>query len=246
MTGVVLAAMTRVHAWAVGALVLLAALAAGEAGAAGKRPLKCPPSRGRLVAADARAELYSIPGPRRPFRGEESATIVGCLRHGRAYALGPAPFGTAAIVDGVFEETLAGSVVAYERFCEVFALGTTLERLCGAQESELVVVRDLRTGRVIHRVPTGSPPSVERVEPSQPGGRIGAGRMTAIVVRSDGAVAWIVDTRKRLGTFELHELDRSGARIAAAGSDIDPHSLALAGGTIYWTQGGRPFSAPLD
>jgi hypothetical protein len=61
-----------------------------------------------------------------------------------------------------------------------------------------------------------------------------------------------VDRRKqqeggeRATSFEVHAADRTGSRLLASGPTIDPHSLALAGSTLYWTQGGKPFTASLD
>jgi hypothetical protein len=140
---------------------------------------------------------------------------------------------------GVDNITLAGTVVAYEE-------GVDSE----SETSHVVVVRDLRSGRVLHKVPSGAPakPSPEHV---------GTGSATAIVVKSDGAVAWIAENDELLskeGTYyEVHEIDRAGSRVLASGVSINPFSLALAGSSyrgatpeVFWTQGGRPFSAPLN
>jgi hypothetical protein len=122
-----------------------------------------------------------------------------------------------------------------------------------------VVVRDLRTGRVLHRVPTGAP-----LEPKP--GYVGVGNVVSIVVKSDGAVAWIADDYERSGTahgteyIDVYAVDKSGTRLLAAGTEIDPSSLALSvggsnigqgsrtapGSTLYWTQGGQPMSASLN
>jgi hypothetical protein len=68
------------------------------------------------------------------------------------------------------------------------------------------------------------------------------------VVKSDGAVAWIVAIygREHPAEYEVHALDRTGSRVLAFGPGISPRSLALAGSTLYWTQGGNPMSAPLN
>jgi hypothetical protein len=66
-----------------------------------------------------------------------------------------------------------------------------------------------------------------------------------IVVKNDGAVAWINDTVQEENRFEVHAFDATGERVLAVGSNIAPESLALAGSTLYWTQGGKPFSATL-
>jgi hypothetical protein len=38
----------------------------------------------------------------------------------------------------------------------------------------------------------------------------------------------------------------AGTRLLALGFDVSPSSLALAGSTIYWTQGVKPESASLS
>lgn len=45
---------------------------------------------------------------------------------------------------------------------------------------------------------------------------------------------------------EVHVVDHLGNRIVASGADIDPQSLALAGGRLYWTQGSKPSSTTLN
>jgi hypothetical protein len=78
---------------------------------------------------------------------------------------------------------------------------------------------------------------------------IGLGPVTSLVLKSDGAVAWIA-RNKPIGepatSYEVHAVDKTGARLLAAGDEIAPGSLVLAGGTLYWTQGGRPMSATLN
>jgi uncharacterized Ntn-hydrolase superfamily protein len=65
------------------------------------------------------------------------------------------------------------------------------------------------------------------------------------VVKSDGAVAWILTTVQEHATYQVHALDKTGNHVLATGSDISPHSLAVAGNTLYWTQDGKPTSAAL-
>jgi hypothetical protein len=128
--------------------------------------------------------------------------------------------------------TLSGPVVAYEVASATGAEGQA------QTVSFTVVVRDLRGGRVLHDVPSGTPAANPFA--------VGVGRTVAVVVKSDGAVAWIAKAPPYEGTYQLHAVDKSGSRVLATGADIDPSSLALAGSTLYWTQGGKPMSAPLD
>jgi hypothetical protein len=75
---------------------------------------------------------------------------------------------------------------------------------------------------------------------------VGRGFTYSIVVKSDGAVAWIVASGVARGGNQVRVVDRSGSRVVASGTDVDPQSLALAGSTLYWTQGSKPFSTTLN
>jgi hypothetical protein len=212
----------------------LALALAGDPASAAKphhaRPASCPPRYESLIAADAVAALYipwSSPKLGEPFFGEE---IWGCARGARhGHALGP-PVGTGSPegFGGIDQETLAGPIVAYEYVHS------------GGYEStgpgvSVIIVRDLRTDKTLHKEDTGSAP--------KPYPSIGAA--TIIVVKSDGAVAWIAKVRAEAGTYQVHAVDGSGARLLASGADIEPDSLALAGSTLYWIQDGKPEVATL-
>lgn len=124
---------------------------------------------------------------------------------------------------------LASTVVAYAK--------TRYYETGGSRD--LVIVRDLRTGRILHEVLTGT-----LVKPEPPTEGVGAAQ--TLVVKSDGSVAWTVAADREEGTYQVHAVDRTGSRTLATGGDIAPESLALAGSTIYWTQGGAPQSATLN
>lgn len=182
-----------------------------------------------VLVANARAVVY-----------EGYEAIEGCAYGSRrSYALGPIPYGDPYGGTDVARETLSGITAAYEIF-ESQVLNNKGWR------KRWVVVRDLRNGRVLHRVPTGV-----SARPSQVG-NVGIGRTTGLVVKGDGAVAWIVATGEELpngeeqGTFQVHAVDSSGSRVLASGANIDPSSLALAGSRLYWMQGGVPMSAVLN
>jgi hypothetical protein len=189
-----------------------------------------------MVLANSQAEVYLAP--------EEAASpeflgFYGCSYEGkRSYLLGHPPEGSSSGETGIRLETLAGSIVAFEGGSASTYYGTDW----------LIVVRDLRNGKVLHSVPTGTPihPEPPRTEDGITRQDVGVGPATAVVVKSDGAVAWIVETDREEGYYQVHVLDGSGSRVLAEGPEIAPTSLALAGSTLYWTQGGKPFSATLN
>lgn len=73
--------------------------------------------------------------------------------------------------------------------------------------------------------------------------------VTDLVVRCDGALAWIIELRDTAGSQARYQvrssLSGTASTILAEGNDIAAGSLALAGSTLYWTQGGLPRSASL-
>ena len=73
--------------------------------------------------------------------------------------------------------------------------------------------------------------------------------MTDLVVRRDGALAWIIELRDTADSPARYQVRSSlsggASTILAEGGDIAAGSLALAGSTLYWTQGGLPRSASL-
>lgn len=209
-----------------GAIVLTLSAAASAQGHR-KAPAGCPPSgRHTVIAADAQAEVYGV------RKNGESVEYRGCVYgRSRSFEVGfiEECIGGGAC-GGTRNVTLAGALVARERFVASQVLGTKW----------IIEVEDLRNGHVLHKVPTGTS---ESGDPKI----IGAGLTSAIVVKSDGAVAWIDENLVAAGLqYEVHVLDRSGERLLASGTDIAPRSLALAGSTLYWTQGGKPYSTTLN
>jgi hypothetical protein len=117
--------------------------------------------------------------------------------------------------------------------------------------SSTVIVDNLFTGRTVRRESRG-------------GGRMqGAGTeavsVTDLVLRENGAVAWIYDitafggdpsgaTRTSMRTFEIRESDKGSGRFAStlldSGLSVDPRSLALRGATIVEERRGAPHRLP--
>jgi hypothetical protein len=218
---------------------ILTGLLAGTSMAAAARPHhnappKCPPVNEGVVAADAQAVLYKASSivyeseEHKFVEGQEE--IFGCA-HGakRSYHIGLPPYGGPGGSGGVGPVALVGPIVAY-------GVGESggIEGVTESHSSNEIWVRNLRTGKLIHRMPNGSP--------AKPGD-VGLGDTTAIVVKSDGSVAWIVGTGDGP---QVRSVDKTGSHLLAVSPEIGPTSLALAGSTLYWTQGGKPMSAMLN
>jgi hypothetical protein len=171
------------------------------------------------------------------IRGRSGAYALGPAPFGSrtAYALGPAPIGSRTMPVRVSQETLAGPIVAYER---------RATPMVGAENS-LILVRDLRTGRLLHGAPaetTGTPP------PDLPPD-LAPMQIAAIALKSDGAVAWIVETGNSNGQpyYQLHAIDQyGGSRVLATANTITPYSLSVAENALTWTQSGKLRVAELN
>jgi hypothetical protein len=105
-------------------------------------------------------------------------------------------------------------------------------------DSYTVVVRDLRTGAVLVDVRPSSAPCAS--------GSYGA--LDDMVLAPAGVVAWIAynPAGVPLGSYEVCAASpRLAPEVLASGTNIAPNSLALAGQTLYWAQGGVPQAAVL-
>ena len=203
--------------------------------------------------------VYTV---RERHEGQTVIATRGCtLGNKRSYKLGeeyvPAPIEPGG---GTSDFTLGGVMVAYEEAVS----GSTRDQFPPEKPTRSewrVIVRNLRTGKVLHDVPTGTP---LKPEPQY----VGVGNVVALVVKSDGSAAWIADDYERSATsrgtaapyFDVYALDSLGEQLLASGTDIDPSSLALslggtkigmnsqsvAGNTLYWTQAGKVFSTTFD
>lgn len=214
----------------VAALTLLVASPVYAAGRHHK-PGKCMPVHSGLIAADAQAQVYV-----RPVGGEAEVFFACAYGSRHTYNLGTGPPNISS--QGGSRNvhfTLGGAMLAYE------SSWFTSYPAPGAIECEAdVVVRDLRSGQILHNAPTGtsSPPS------------LCFGPVITLIVKSDGAVAWIVKDEEghhpEPAPYEVHAVDKTGNRLLASGSEIEPYSLALGGSTLYWLQGGKPMSTTLN
>jgi len=226
--------------------VFLFCVSAGDAVGRNEHGFVCSAGDGLVVAADSQAEIYIA---HEPYYEEGTharlgtlASYRGCV-YGRArsFLLGMVGVGSSRGGVSTGNITLHGTVVAYAKYRAVIEIAEVVQ----------LTVQDLRTGRVIRSVPDGVPLKVTSDYFS-----IGVGQISSIVLKTDGSVAWIArdvlrsekaehETGKEVNYYDLYALDRHGERLIAAGTDVAPNSLALAGTVVYWTEGGTPHSAPL-
>jgi hypothetical protein len=174
--------------------------------------------------------------------GPRASRTVIANPHARVYVLGERVYGCAGAGGRSHELggatnclrsaranpiSLAGSVVAYGL------------QVCGIDTgSTQVVVERLTDGRQLHTLAaTSSPQAPESYQD-----------VTSLVLRSDGAVAWIGVAHsivRRTGEIEVHRADRRGEAELDSGSAVDPGSLGLHGSEVTWRHGGATRSANL-
>jgi hypothetical protein len=71
----------------------------------------------------------------------------------------------------------------------------------------------------------------------------------SVVIKADGAVAWIALASSLLAhrrDTEVHKSDQHGQRLLDSGGGIDPGSLRLHGSKLTWRDGGGKRSATLS
>jgi hypothetical protein len=135
-------------------------------------------------------------------------------------------------------------MVAYEEF------STFTPGIGSSDDQWYVVVKSLQSGRVLHRVPTGT---ALRASANY----VGVGGIVDLIVKADGAVAWIAEDGQRgvqeeqtlghaMNYYDVYALDANGLHELAAGTAINPTSLALGGNTLYWSNAGLAYSTTLQ
>jgi hypothetical protein len=210
---------------------------------------RCSLHHSRTLLADAQARVFNAPYPGLPEQHEVFACASGHRRyelHVEVYEeiIGPCDEGCPPAPG---ELALGGVMVAYP--VDVEPETKYVDCYCGGW---YVDVRNLRTGRILHRVVTGGSKLTPDPGPyltPEPGGYVGVGPAVDLVVKSDGSVAWVAEIRgfdRMKRGYEVHVLDRRGSRVLASGHGIAPSSLKLVGRFLHWTEEGKPMSAPMD
>lgn len=240
------------------AVILVLALLPTPAGASATQarrqlPVKCAP-RSHVLLADAQAQVYAT------FEGSPKTLFIRGCAYGqqRSFFITACNYGEGAVVCADSHVTMVDALIAYENADVNSGKYPNLETNVAER---YVVVRNLRTGQVLHKMPTGTP---LKPKPNYDG----VGPIVGLVLKSDGSVAWIAEDYARSaepnGTgapyFDVYAADNAGTRLLASGTSVDPSSLSLSvgsidvggirrpivGSTLYWTQGGVPFSTTLD
>jgi len=219
---------------------------------------RCPPSHyRRLIEVNRQAVIYEALDAERVYQ-----EVFACAYGHRPHQVGYWPSYSSSGGGGIRHVVLSGAVIAYEE-----------ERLDDGQgfrgfRVSLVLVRDLRSGRLLHQLPTGSLLHPEtNLYPGEQAS-IGVGRTEQIIVKPDGAVAWIAWDYERspgkapevqectptchfseppyIAYYDLYKSDRTGTHQLAGSTGVAPHSLKLTGNTVHWTEDGKAMSATLD
>jgi hypothetical protein len=157
------------------------------------------------------------------------------------YSVGGAVYGCAA-GHGSYRLGSAQNCIRSARAGPVVLNGTITAyglESCGVDtgSSELVVQR-LTDGRHLRTVAA----TVNRVAPES------YSAVTSLVLKRDGAVAWIAEARSiiRNGVdIEVHRADKRGEAELDSGTSIDPTSLRLRGSDLSWHAGASTRSATL-
>jgi hypothetical protein len=210
-------------------LVLISLLALPPAASA--RTAACSSSGSTAVYASKSARVFTkraIVKPRYRVR-----RYYGCAyRYNRKFRLAtvgePGVFETA-----VTQIRLAGRFVAHASFYEGPAGGTYA----------VVRVRDLRSGVQTVNIQAGAP-----LQPGEPDTSDQQARIRDLELRPNGSVAAITGTNDPATGVPIYRVikrDPAGTAVLDSGPDIDPTSLALSGGILYWTKAGQPHSATL-
>jgi hypothetical protein len=154
-------------------------------------------------------------------------SVYGCaVGHATKYLLGAS--GRSPRATGVGPVVVAGDVAAYG-----------LTRSGVDTVSAQMVVRRLTDGAQLASAAATARTPVEAAQ-----------SVDSLVVKSDGAVAWVGDAHSvfapRGTDIEVHKIDRHGATLLDSGPTVSLTSLRLRGSNLSWKHGGAIRRATLD
>jgi hypothetical protein len=210
---------------AITAALVLGFLPAANGSTAGQ----CAPAGAAILAADRSAQIYDAHLPNGTF----APNVYGCtLDHKHRLLLAHSRR------DSCAGRQLCECRTETERTCgtwvdEPVALAATTvayleSRIDHGSEDRQVIVRSLRTGRVVH------------------GFRERLREVVQLVVKADGAVAW-VEASYGFGasSWAIGALDRNGYRLLVESLLSEPRLLDVRGSTLAWELEGHRATAPL-
>ncbi len=187
-----------------------------------------------MAALGVTALLFTVPGRAAGHTcGPHAARTLAHDSAGRVYAVG-------AKVSACSDQTGHTFVLGNRATCiradlvGPFAMSggvvAVADESCGVDTgSTTVLVRRLRDGRVLATAEAGDVPGPESHT-----------AVTALVVKSDAAVAWIAHATSIGGggsLVQVRRLDHRGARLLDSGSAVRTGSLRLHGSTLSWRHG---------
>jgi hypothetical protein len=211
--------------------LVLAALALPAAPAHAKAK-PCSLSGSRSVVESSTARIYSKVGTKGSFGA--TRRFYGCLfSANKRWSLGFDVLDDDGGIPFAYRHRLAGRFAAF----------LEAEGDDSGPQGGSVVRRDLKTGALLRydepgHLPSDPPASVFSTE-------IDYFQPVALVLRSDGDMAWIVNsggiTTDRCGSFGCRVMKSDGRGLASLddGDGIEPDSLKLRGTTARWVRAGE-------
>jgi hypothetical protein len=157
---------------------------------------------------------------------QQHGVVYGCSSHGvMTYTLGRSENCNVSV--RVAPVTVTGNLAAYGAEQCGIDFGTTS-----------VIVRRLTDGKQLADSPATSPPGVESFQ-----------HVDSLVLKRDGAVAWIGDGSSIVGhgrrVVEVRKLDKQGLSVLDSGAGVHTGSLRLHRSTLRWHDGTQTRTATL-
>lgn len=237
-------------------LGVLLALPTGGVAAAGP---KCPRRHAKTLLSDREAIVYSYEETATGFwttaacaHGHQSVPVEHAFEGGLSDQEVCGLNHDCAMAGWHHTIVLSGTTLAYA----MERPGDAKYTRCACNEWR-VVVRDLRTGRILHDAAT-APYRESRIESQH----VGLGPALRVVVDQTGALAWIVrddvewerifseDWKKDAATddppftYQVRMIAHGHESLLASGTDVDPTALAVHRHRVEWRQGGTAHFAP--
>jgi hypothetical protein len=187
-----------------------------------------------IAAVALMASASSMAVSSSPVCGPANTKTLAASQTARVYSSGPWVYGCAAATGRSYRLGQRSTCIGAARVGPVVLAGTMAaygSEQCGVDTgSAEVIVRRLSNGRTLTQLPATT---------------IGVGAefyesVTAVVVKRDGAVAWIGVNHSIISkrvAIEVHKDDRAGATLLDSGAGIHTTSLRRDGSRLTWKDG---------